>query len=349
MHRVTIKDIAREAGVSAQTVSRAINDRSEIQAETKARILDIAGRMGYHPNSVARSLVSRHTQNIGLVVPDVMNPFFSEIARGIQDAAFESGYNVFLCNADESLERAISVLHSLEAQRVDGLILCSSRLTDREMMNLAERYQPLVLINRQISHARTRQILVDDHGGAYRAVEHLIGLGHREIGILTGPANSHSGRERLQGYERALMAHGLTPTARWQVPCAPKSEGGRTAAKELLSRSPELTALLCYNDLAAIGVYQAAAELGLDVPQSLSIVGYDDIPFASLVSPTLTTVHIPKYELGVRAMNLILDALEHNEPVAGPVTLDTQLIVRGSTGSRRGEENEQHRQSGSGF
>ncbi|MBN1935461.1 MAG: LacI family DNA-binding transcriptional regulator [Anaerolineae bacterium] len=332
MRRVTIKDIAREAGVSAQTVSRAINDKGEVSPQTQARVLDIAQRMGYRPNSIARSLVSSRTHNIGLVVPDVANPFFSEIARGIEDAAHEADYNVFLCNAAENLQREIKAIHSLEAQRVDGLILCSSRLSEQELEQLARRYQPLVLVNRRLSNVPAGLVLIDDAGGAARAVEHLIALGHRNIGLLAGPPNSHSGRERTQGYWQTMDAHGLIPKAHWQTHCAPRAEEGHAASLKLLQRAPELTALLAFNDLVAVGAMRACRDLGVDVPGAFSIVGFDDISLAALVSPALTTIHIPKYQLGRQAMALIVELMAEREgSPAEAIVLNTELMIRGTT------------------
>lgn len=335
MRRVTIKDIAREAGVSAQTVSRAVNDKGEVSPQTKTRIMEIAQRLGYRPNSVARSLVSRRTYNIGLVVPDVANPFFAEIARGIQDAAHEARYNVFLCNAAENLQREINAIHSLEAQRVDGLILCSARLSQDELAQVGRRYQPLVLINRRLSSVPVGSVLIDDAGGAARAVEHLITLGHRNIGLVAGPSNSHSGRERTQGYWQTMEANSLECPPHWRIYCAPQAEEGCAATHELLQAAPELTALLCFNDLTAVGAMRACRERGVDVPGAFSIVGFDDIPLAALVSPALTTIHIPKYQLGQQAMALILKLMAEDEGApAETIVLDTELIIRGTTAAR---------------
>ena len=336
MRKVTIKDIAREAGVSAQTVSRAINDKAEVSPQTKSRILDIARQMGYLPNSVARSLVSQRTYNIGLVVPDIANPFFSEVARGIEDAAQEVGYNVFLCNTAENLTRELNAIYSLEAQRVDGIILCSSRLSEEELEDLAGRYQPMVLVNRRLTGKPAGLVLIEDAGGAEQAIAHLTALGHRNIGLLAGPPNSHSGRERTRGYRQSMEAAGLAVYAHWQMHCAPQAEGGRVATLKLLAQAPELTALLTYNDLTAIGAMRACQELGIAVPDEFSIVGFDDIPLAALISPALTTVRIPKYQLGHQAMMLLLTLMEKGTIAQPEATfLATELIVRGTTAAVR--------------
>jgi LacI family transcriptional regulator len=330
MHRVTIKDVAREAGVSPQTVSRAINNKGEIRPETRDRILRIAERLGYRLNSIARSLATRRTQNVGLVVPDVSNPFFAEVARGIQDTAHHAHYNVFLCNTDETVEREMSAIHSLEAQRVDGVILCSSRLSDQELGQLADRYHPLVLVNRRIDHPRTGCILVDDAQGTVDAVNYLLELGHRSIGLLAGPAVSHSARERKRGYQEALRSRDIAPPEAWLMHCPPQVAGGQSAADRLLRGSPELTGLVAYNDLVAVGALRACAELHIDVPGDCAIVGCDDIPLAALVSPALTTVHIPKYDLGCEAMSLLLEMMRQQDARPRQIHVSPRLVVRDS-------------------
>ena len=337
MRRTTIKDVAQEAGVSPQTVSRAINDKTEISPQTRDRILRVAERLGYRPNGVARSLATRRTQNVGLVVPDVSNPFFAAVARGIEDAAHRANYHVFLCNTDENVDREIGAIHSLEAQRVDGILLCSSRLSNRELGALTERYRPLVLVNRQVGSPTAGCVIVDDAKGAEQALRHLMELGHSRIGLLAGPEASHSGRERAKGYERALSSRYAAPDARWRIPCAPQVAGGQAAALELLRRSPELTALFVYNDLVAVGALRACAELGRRVPQDCAIVGCDDVPLAALVSPALTTVHIPKYDLGNQAMRLLLTMMEaeadrvEERALPASVVLTPHLVIREST------------------
>lgn len=332
MHRVTIKDIAREAGVSPQTVSRAINSKGEISPQTQERILQIADRLGYRPNSIARSLATQRTRNIGLVVPDVSNPFFAGIARGIQDAAYLGDYNTFLCNTDENAEREMRATHSLEAQRVDGLILCSSRLSEFELVRLADRFQPLVLINRAIAHPKVGCLLVDDAQGTQEAVRYLVQLGYRRIGLLSGPELSHSAQERTKGYRRALETHGIPIKSSWQMHCTPQVDGGQEATTLLLTRSPEIEVILGYNDLVAAGALRACAEMGLRVPEDCAILGCDDVPLAALVSPALTTIHIPTYNLGQQAMNLLLGmmdgSLETSQP--NPIILSPHLVIRDS-------------------
>jgi LacI family transcriptional regulator len=269
-----------------------------------------------------------------LVVPDVSNPFFASVARGIQDAAHQNQYNVFLCNTDENADREQSAIQSLEAQRVDGLLLCSSRLPEQELIELAQRYQPLVLVNRCIAHPQTGCVLVDDARAMQEAVQYLIDLGHRRIGLLAGPAKSHSGQQRVQGYHRAMHAANLAPLSTWQIHCPPQVGGGQAAAHELLGRAPELTVLVAYNDLVAVGALRACAELGLRVPQDCAILGCDDVLLAALVSPPLTTIQIPTYELGQRAVGLLMDMMAptatQSDTQPKPIVVSPTLIVRDS-------------------
>jgi LacI family transcriptional regulator len=332
LRRVTIKDIAREAGVSPQTVSRAINDKGEISPQTQERILRIAERLGYRPNSIARSLATRRTQNIGLVVPDVSNPFFAGIARGIEDAAHQVNYNVFLCNTDENVDRETNAIQSLEAQRVDGIILCSARLSEQQLLQVADRYQPLVLVNRQIDHPQTGCVIVDDARGAAEATHYLLRLGHRDIGLLAGPQASHSGRERMRGYQEAMQTYTKHVPPRWQVHGPPQVEGGHIAARRLLQQAPELTALLAYNDLVAVGALRACTEAGRRVPHDCAIVGCDDVPLAALVSPALTTVHIPTYNLGQQAIGLLLEMMCEDGSQPLPIVITPHLVIRDSSG-----------------
>jgi DNA-binding LacI/PurR family transcriptional regulator len=335
VRRVTIKDIASEAGVSPQTVSRAINNKDEIRPETRDRILRIADKLGYRPNSIARSLATRRTRNVGLVVPDVSNPFFSSVARGIQDTAHRADYNVFLCNTDENTDREMGAIHSLEAQRVDGMILCSSRLSEQNLEQVADRYQPLVLVNRRISRPRTGCVMVDDARAMEDAVHYLLELGHREIGFLAGPPRSHSGQERATGYRKAMQAYDIIPPPTWQIHCRPQVEGGQSAAHELLQHAPELTVLVAYNDLVAAGALRACADLGLRVPEDCAIIGCDDTLLAALVSPALTTIHIPTYNLGQQAMALLLNVMEADEPETrglAPILVSPHLVIRDSVG-----------------
>ena len=326
---ITITDVAREAGVSAQTVSRVLNGKREISTSTRERVTGVIERLGYRPNSVARSLVSNRTFAIGLTVPDICNPFFPDIARGAEDTAREHGYEVFLCNTIEDADREAAVLRALENRRVDGAIVCSSRLPDEKLFPWLKRQRAAVLVNRPAPPEVAGSVGMDDASGTRRAVEHLIGGGRRKIGFLAGPRFSHSGAQRTLGYEASLSAAGLSPEPGLVVPCGPTVEGGYEGARALLSGRSGVDGLVCYNDLVAVGALRACGELGLGVPGDVAVVGCDDIMLAGLVSPALTTLRAPKYEIGAHAVRMLLD---HIDGRSGPseVTLDPELVVRAS-------------------
>ena len=332
--RVTIEDVARAAGVSRQTVSRAINDQEEISSQTRARVLRIVEEMGYRPSGIARGLATRRTCTLGLVIPDVANPFFSDVARGAEHVAYAEGYNVFLCNTEEDPQRELAVLQSLEEKRVDGVVLCSSRLDDDELRAVVNHRFVAVLVNRRLEpedeENRVGVVMLDDVAGGRMATQHLLDSGHRTVGFLAGPPASHSGRWRTEGYRAAMADVGLHYNPAWMVHCTADVDGGHQAARDLLTAHPELTALFCYNDLVAVGALQACADRGHRVPDDLAVVGFDDILLAALVTPSLTTCRVPRYDLGVQAMRLLLDQIYGCSDGCAEVVLRPELVVRAS-------------------
>jgi LacI family transcriptional regulator len=323
-------DVAREAGVSLMTVSRVINNKGDVNPDTRQRILEIIRQLDYRPSGIARGLATRRTGTLGLVVPDVANPFFANVARGAEQEAYAEGYNVFLCNTDEDPQREASVLQSLEEKRVDGLVLCSSRLSDDELSPLVKRHPAVVLVNRRLAREGVSAVLIDDEYGGRMATQHLLNTGHRAIGVLAGPPVSRSGRERVKGYRAALAAAGLPDHPEWLQTCAPVVEGGYEAARELLTAHPELTALFCYNDLVAVGALQACADLGRQAPGDLAVVGNDDIPLAALVTPPLTTCRVPRHDLGAQAMRVLLNQIKGGLTGCIDIVLRPELVIRAS-------------------
>lgn len=328
--RINISDVAREAGVSPQTVSRALNNKGEISGDTRARVLETVRRLGYRPNTLARGLVTHRTYTLGLVVPDIANPFFSEVARGAEDAAHEAGYSLLFCNAVESPEREMDALRTLEAQRVDGILLCSSRLSDEDLAGLLSRLPPVVLANREPAVAGMQCVRVDDEFGARAATQHLLGSGRRCIGLLAGPAASRSGRSRTRGYNAVLAEAGLPIDPDLEVHGAPYLDDGCERATRLLHEHPEIDALLCYNDLVAVGALQACAALGKRVPEDIAVIGFDDIPLAALVAPPLTTLRSDRRALGRAIVQLMLQAIEGCPNGCDDVLIKPELIVRAS-------------------
>jgi LacI family transcriptional regulator len=329
--RTTISDVARAAGVSKSTVSRVLSGKTEqMRKETRERVLQAIDELGYRPSSVARSLVSKRTSTLGLVVPDIANPFFSDVTRGAEHEASAKGYSVFLCNTEEDPRREMAVLESLEEKRVDGLVLCSSRLGEDELRAALDHHPAAVLVNRRLEGYDVGVVQVDDEAGGRVATQHLLQAGHRAVGFLAGPPTSYSGRRRVRGYRAALEAAGLPYNPAWVWPCSSGVEGGRGTVSALLTDHPKLTALLCYNDLVAVGALLACAALGRRVPDDLAIVGFDDIPLAALVTPPLTTCHGPRYELGIQAMRLLLGRVNSCIEECEEITLRPKLVVRAS-------------------
>jgi LacI family transcriptional regulator len=342
---ITIADVAREAGVSTQTVSRVLNGKDEISPSTRESVMEVIERLGYRPNSVARSLVTNRTYAIGLTVPDICNPFFPDIARGAEDAARERGYEIFLCNTVEDPGREETVLRALEDRRVDGAIICSSRLSDDRLYPWLRRQRAAVLVNRLAPLEVAGSVRMDDAFGTTQAVRHLLASGRKAIGLLAGPPASHSGKERTRGFKAALSAANCGLGLDLVVPCVPNSEGGYEAALSLLSAHPATGGLVCYNDLVAVGALRACAKLGLRVPDDVAIVGCDDTMVASLVSPALTTLRAPRYQIGVHAVRMLLDHIGGHRELAEMV-LRPELVVRESaprepTDGRTGESRDQ--------
>ena len=330
--RVTMADVAREVGVSIMTVSRVINGKGDVSPTTRERVLQAIERLGYRPSGIARGLATQRTGTLGLVVPDVANPFFAEVARGVEQVAYAEGYNVFLCNTNEDPKRELDVLGSLEEKRVDGIVLCSSRLSTDTLRMVLDAHPAVTLVNRRVdseSHI-VSTVCVDDTKGGILVTEHLLTRGHQAIGFLAGPSGSQSGQRRVEGYLHAYRRAGLRHTKEWVHPCAPVAEAGARAATQLLETHPELTALLCYNDLVAVGALQAATAMGRRVPEDLAIVGFDDIPLAALVRPPLTTCHVPRYELGAQAVALLLGQIRGEVQAPQEIILEPKLIIRAS-------------------
>jgi LacI family transcriptional regulator len=326
----TVADIARKAGVSIMTVSRVINHKGDVSPATRRRVQEIIDRQHYSPSGIARGLATRHSGTIGLVIPDVSNPFFADVALGAEHVARAEGYNIYLCNTEEDPRREMTVVHSLEEMRVDGVVLFS-RLDQRELVSMVKHHRAVVLINRRMPE-KTKSLAIgtvrlDDALGGRLVTGHLIESGHRSIGFLSGPSTSHSGRNRAKGYRQAMAEAGLPAR---EHSCPPTVEGGQVAAREMLKAHPELTALFCFNDLVAVGALQACAETGVSVPRELAVVGCDDIPLAALVTPPLTTCRAPRYELGAEAVRLLLNRIRGSAKGSLDVVLQPRLVIRNS-------------------
>ncbi|MFD9705491.1 LacI family DNA-binding transcriptional regulator [Lentzea sp. NPDC059081] len=311
---VTIRDVARQAQVSVSTVSRALSAPGLVKEATRQRVLDVVAGLGYQPNRAARSLITGRTGNLGIVVPDLTNPFFPAVLRGVQTRAGEAGTSVFFCDSREDPAAEAELVRTMAAQ-VDGVVLCASLVSDETVAELAA-LTPLVLINRIVPGVSS--VLMDSAAGMGQVVAHLESLGHNDFVYLGGPAAAWSNNRRLRG---------LGGRARLLGSFEPNFGGGVAAAERAVEAGA--TAFIAYNDLMALGVLSHLAALGIEVPRRFSVTGFDDILYAAMCSPALTTVHMPAEEAGEVAVDLLAALIaggpaEHRE-------LPTTLVVRSST------------------
>ncbi len=329
---MTIHDVARRAGVSPATVSRVLNRSSHpVSARGRRRVLAAVRQLSYIPNLLARSLLTQETSAIGVLIPDVSNPYYAAILRGIEDAVGPSGRTVILCNTDRDPQKQRLYLRALMERRVDGVIIAGGAFGRPDMENTAEAF-PLVMIGRH--PARVPSVRVDNVAAAVMATRHLLDLGHRRIACLAGPRISLTAADRVKGYRRALegAAVPIDPGLIREVGFAPA--GTRAAVSALFGVPGAPTAVVAPNDQVAIGVVRALHELGLRVPADVSVVGFDDTPVASFTVPSLTTVAVPTYDLGRTAVELLVKVLG-GQP-AGSVVLPCVLRIRESTAGIHG-------------
>ena len=331
---VSIKDIARIAGVSHSTVSRALRGSGLIPATTRERIQRIAAEQGYSASAIARSLVTQKTTAIGVVVTSIADPFNGEVVDGLEQTANSAGYSVVLATSQADPERELSIVETLRERRVDGIIVASSRVGALYSGHLAALQIPIVLLNNQHLGGFGHSISIENVDGAELATEHLIELGHRRIGYIGDRYGMQSDAERCRGYRNALRRHGIRFREAWVVNGDGKPTGVRRALTELLALPDSPTAVFCYNDMTALGVCEEAAARELSVPRDLSVCGFDDVFFTAYLQPPLTTVRQPKHELGRRAMEMLLKLLR-GEEVSKTAKVRGELIVRGSTASPR--------------
>ncbi|MBE3590731.1 MAG: LacI family DNA-binding transcriptional regulator [Firmicutes bacterium] len=332
----TLRDVARLAGVDPSTVSRVVNGDQDlvIKEETRQRILKAVETLGYRPNAIARSLRLQRTRTIGLLVPDICNPFFPEVIRGAEAVASEAGYHVIFGNTDDDPAKERRFIDTLLAARCDGLILATAMTRDQTIEYLSEQGLPFVLVNRY-TLGTDHYVVTDNLQAGREAVAHLIELGHRRIAHLAGPLFTDTGLSRLQGYRTALREAGITFHSAYVEECDFKEASGYEGARRLLQLDPRPTAIFAANDLIAIGVYRAAAEAGLRIPDDLSVVGHNDIPAATYLHPQLTTIRVPLNEMGRSSARLLVELIERGEATETPVVLKTELVVRGSTAPPR--------------
>ena len=333
----TLKDIAKKVGIHPATVSRALNPKTAhlVNPATVAKVRKAAAALSYTPNPMAAGLRTSRSHTIGVVIPDLTNPVFPGMVRGIQDTLSHAGYTPLLVNTDNDPVAEESVVASLSARRVDGFILATARREHPLLAEIAPKF-PIVLINRITESVQLSSVAADEQHGIRLAVEHLVGQGHTEIAHIGGPSWSSTGHERQQGFKRAMREQGLTPAQRsptveaWSVDSATKT------AIALLENNPSTTGVVCANDQIALGAIIAARKLKRRCPRDVSVVGYNDMPFMDLVDPPLTTVRVPQLDIGAEAARLLLSLLvEDGSMPVKHVRLTPELMVRGSTAPPR--------------
>ena len=324
----TIVDVARAAGVSVQTVSAVINEKSGISEATRARIRAIVTELDYQPNQLASSLRSQRTRTVGILVPSITNPYWPEMVRGAEDMAHHNGYAVFLCNTDGDPVKRRTYIQLLRRQRVAG-IFSTMGMADADSAGLLTAGIHVALSGDPGAYERMVTLHVDDHQGGYDATTHLLDLGHRRIGIVAPDDTPGAGRRA--GYRAALTERGIAPDPDLIVIGEFDVPSGQIGAQRLMALPSPPTAIVAGNDLIAIGAITALKRLGKRVPEDLSVIGFDDIPMAELYDPPLTTIAQPLYEMGAHAMRAILDRI-HDPALPGTsTTFATPLIVRRST------------------
>ncbi|OGP90789.1 MAG: hypothetical protein A2156_11030 [Deltaproteobacteria bacterium RBG_16_48_10] len=327
----TIKDVAKQVGVSTATVSHVINNTRFVSAELKQRVLKAIRDLGYHPNAIARSLVKRKTHTIGILISDILNPFYTAIVRRIEDVTYKSGYSVMLCNTDEDPEKEILYIQMLLEKRIDGLIISTAFQDGTHPLLSQLKAISLVTIVRRIKGVASDAIFGDNMGGAYQAIDHLIRLGHRKIGIVSGPTGLSSGAERLEGYKKALEDHRTPIEDQWVKIGDFKRESGYSLTKEMFQRDPLPTALFVVNNQMAIGALQALNELKIRIPKDISLISFDDMEWYSFLDPPLTTVEHSPYLIGKTAGEMVLQRISNKRKSPKKVVLPSHLIIRAST------------------
>jgi LacI family transcriptional regulator len=330
--RVTIANVANYAGVTKTTVSRVLNNKGEISAETRERVLKAVEHLGYRRSRIARGLATDQTFLLGLIVPSITNEFFTEIARGAENTAWENDYKILLCNTEGDWDREEGMFLFLEDIQVDGIVVCSPRLPEERLVPLVEQFQNVVVVNGQGIAWRelVGAIETDDAGGMKLAVNHLLASGRCRLTYLGGPPDARVSTERYHGFLHALEAAGYTSNPAWHTACHPANLiGGYEATKRLSHVLSELDGLVCFNDQVAAGAIRACTEMGFRVPDDIAVTGCDDIQLATLVQPSLTTLQTPKQAIGALAVNMLLERIsgQHKHEA---ITIEQTLIIRES-------------------
>jgi LacI family transcriptional regulator len=331
-----IRDVAKLAGVAPITVSRCINNSGYCSPQTRARVEAAVAELGFVPNRLASGLRSKRTNTLALVLTDITNPFFTTIARGVEDIASEAGYTVIFCNTDESVSKEKKYLQVLLEKRVDGILLVPASNGLDSVALIKKRDIPIVVLDRRVPDLQTDVVRCDSEEGAYELTRLLLSLGHREIAILNGPSGVSTSGDRLDGYRRALNQAGININAKWEYHGAFTQESGFEMAHKALAGVYKPTALFATNNFITFGALKALQEMELRVPEDIAVVGFDDLPASLVTYPFLTVAAQPAYEMGRRAIEILLDKLcgkasdQYQE-----VVLPAEIVIRQSSGRAR--------------
>jgi DNA-binding LacI/PurR family transcriptional regulator len=335
--KATIYDVAKEAGVSIATVSKVINGKGKISEETRGSVLAIMDRMDYQPSVIASALTGKKTFTLGLLVPDISNPFFAEIARAIEDQSQRYGYSVVMCstdNKDDKVERYIALLLQ---KSVDGIIIATGIDKINILEQLLSKRIPVVLLAREMPLVAVNTVVVDDYVGGSMAANHLLELGHKRMAVLGESAKVVSSRERIRGFRQTLEDEQIPFREEWLKYCDYRIEDGKLKALELLQTEDRPTAIFACNDMLAVGALQAAKEAGVKVPDELSIVSFDNTILATVTDPQLTTIAQPMDYMGKAVVDLIVDELKGSKSIKQRTVLRPELLIRESTASHLGK------------
>ncbi|PXV60009.1 LacI family transcriptional regulator [Halanaerobium congolense] len=327
--KITIKDIAEKANVSISTVSRVLNNKDDVNDNTRKQIKKIIDELGYNPSGIARGLALKKTNTIGLIIPNITNPFFPEVAKGVERRAEEMGYSVILYDTENDENKEKKALELMRKKQVDGIVLSFNSNT-RNLINQAfDDKIPIVQIDRKINGLKCPSVLIDNFYSGYSAAKHLIDRGHRKIAHITGRKDILNSIERLSGYKKAFQEGGLKVYEKYIINGQQTIESGYKKMNLLLKMDQIPTAVFVANDLMAIGAYEAIFDKKMDIPKDISIIGHDDINMASIIRPKLTTVVQPKYDMGVNAVDLLVKLIGERKGIMDTV-FKTKIIERNS-------------------
>lgn len=329
--KVTIYDVAEKAGVSIATVSKVINNTGNMREETRKRVIETIKEMNYHPNLMASALTGKGTQTLGLMVPDISNPFFSTMARNIEDFAHDQGMSVIMCSIDDDPEKEKKYIELLQRKQVDGFIVASKIYNKENLQNLIDSNVPVIMLAYDDLSLNVSKVSVDDFKGGYEAASHLYSCGHRKIAIIG--EHTHSSKLRVYGCKVALEARGIELNEDYVFKTTASITNGKTLFEEIWQHSDtnRPTAIFACNDLLAIGVIQGATERRISIPDELAIIGFDNTILAITTVPGLTTIAQPIEEMAKKTVDILVEEIKEKKRTKKRILFDPELIVRGTT------------------